>query len=368
MNSDQIISNSEEADLLLLQQLYASYGYSKFRMSKFEDYTLYLQNKDFLKDGNIISFNAPDGRLLALKQDITLSIVKNAGDADAPHRVYYIENVYRASDDTNDIREIPQAGVEYVGKMDTYVLSEVILLALESLARVSDNYILGVSHMGLLRGLLEKTGLDRTAQREILNCIQNKAAHEIRRICEKNCVENTLAAQLYTLSTLYGRPEDCADALRSMAVDAATRDAVNELFAVYALLQETGHSENLRIDFSVSNNMKYYNGIAFQGFVDGTPRSVLSGGRYDDLMRKFGRKSGAIGFAVYLDLLGVRDSAESADEQILVLYDPQNVSGLAAAVQSLQRAHTAVHALENPQPDARYSRIYRYQEGRLILQ
>ena len=102
-------ARSEETDLLRLQRLYARYGYDKFRMSKFEDYTLYLQNKDFLKGGNIITFNGPDGRLLALKQDVTLSIVKNARDEATPCKVYYTENVYRASDDTNDIREIPQA-------------------------------------------------------------------------------------------------------------------------------------------------------------------------------------------------------------------------------------------------------------------
>ena len=367
MSPKQVISRSEESDLLYLQQLYSRYGYSKFRMSKFEDYSLYLQNKDFLKGGNIVTFNGPDGRLLALKQDITLSIIKNALDERAPHRLYYVENVYRASDDTNDIREIPQAGVEYIGRIDTYVLSEVILLALESLAGVSDNYLLGLSHMGLLRGLLERTNLRISQRREILNCLQNKAAHEIRRICRENDVDESLTDKLCTLSTLFGSPDICFPVLRSMAVDDATSTAVEELIDVYELLRETGHEKNLRIDFSVANDMKYYNGITFQGFVDGTPCSVLSGGRYDDLMRKFGRKSDAIGFAVYLDLLQVSDGSDENKESVLVLYDSSDVAGLAAAVQSLQKDHRTIHVLQQARTGAVYTEVYQFKEGRLSL-
>ena len=76
-----------------LNQLYEEYGYRKFRMSKFEDYDLYAQNKDFLKKGHIITFTDGDGSLKALKPDITLSIMKNnSGDSE---KVYYNENVYR---------------------------------------------------------------------------------------------------------------------------------------------------------------------------------------------------------------------------------------------------------------------------------
>ena len=89
-----------------LNQLYEEYGYRKFRMSKFEDYDLYAQNKDFLKKGHIITFTDRDGSLKALKPDITLSIMKNnSGDSE---KVYYNENVYRETGGT--FREILQVG------------------------------------------------------------------------------------------------------------------------------------------------------------------------------------------------------------------------------------------------------------------
>lgn len=359
-------ARSEETDLLKLQRLYAQYGYDKFRMSKFEDYTLYLQNKDFLKGGNIITFNGPDGRLLALKQDVTLSIVKNAQDDSTPYKVFYTENVYRASDDTNDIREIPQAGVEYVGSVDVYAMSEVIRLALESLAVVSERYILGVSHMGFVRGLLDAAGFSMDMRRQVLSCIQSKSAHELHAICRAQDVPPELEEKLCALSTVFGKPEDCFPVLSGMAVNDATRDAVQELRQIYALLCETGHGESIRIDFSVANDMRYYNGVTFQGFVDGTPRSVLSGGRYDDLLHKFGRKSGAIGFAVYLDLLeyGRNDTDGGAD--VLVLYDPADVCGLAKAVQALQASGKRVRVQSGRTDEKSYKTILTYREGRLL--
>ena len=368
MDLQQTAPRSEETDLLKLQRLYARYGYDKFRMSKFEDYTLYLQNKDFLKGGNIITFNGPDGRLLALKQDVTLSIVKNARDELTPYKVYYTENVYRASDDTNDIREIPQAGIEYVGKVDVYAMSEVILLALESLATVSKRYILGVSHMGFVRGLLDAADVSMDVRRQILACIQNKAAHELHALCRAHTVSEELEEKLCALSTVFGKPENCFPILSSMAVNDATRNAVQELQQIYNLLCETGHGDCVRIDFSVANDMRYYNGVTFQGFVDGTPRSVLSGGRYDDLLRKFGRKSGAIGFAVYLDLLEYGRSGETAETDVLVLYDPSDVHGLAKAVQDLQKDSNHVRVQSERTDDTPYHTVFTFREGRLFEQ
>ena len=364
----QTTTRNEETDLLRLQRLYARYGYDKFRMSKFEDYTLYLQNKDFLKGGNIITFNGPDGRLLALKQDVTLSIVKNARDDSAPYKVYYTENVYRASDDTNDIREIPQAGVEYVGQVDVYAMSEVILLALESLSTVSEHYILGVSHMGFVRGLLDAAGFSMDIRRQVLACIQNKAAHELHALCRAHDVAPDLEEKLCALSTVFGKPEDCFPALSAMAVNEATRSAVQELRQIYVILCETGHGENMRIDFSVANDMRYYNGVTFQGFVDGTPRSVLSGGRYDELLRKFGKTSGAIGFAVYLDLLEYGRSETDDGKDVLVLYNPSDVKGLAKAVQHLQSAGRRVRVQSERTDETAYKTVYIYREGGLVEQ
>ena len=114
-----------------LGSLYRKYGYSQYKMSKFEEYDLYVRNKDFLISDSIITFTDTNGKLMALKPDVTLSIVKNTADvSEGVRKVYYDEHVYRVAKSTHNFREIRQVGLECLGTPDAYCLSEVLLLAM----------------------------------------------------------------------------------------------------------------------------------------------------------------------------------------------------------------------------------------------
>ena len=117
----------EEKAVFGLRALYRKYGYTQYKMSKFEEYELYVRNKDFLVSDNVITFTDTNGRLMALKPDVTLSIIKNGSDVDGVvQKVYYNENVYRVSESTHQYKEIMQAGLECIGDIDLYDISEVI--------------------------------------------------------------------------------------------------------------------------------------------------------------------------------------------------------------------------------------------------
>ena len=130
-----------------LRSLYESLGYSRFSMRRFEEYGLYLENKSFLKSENVLTFTNPDGKLMALKPDVTLSIVKHARNERAGlERVYYQESVYSYSSVNREVTEIEQMGVEAMGDVDGYVVSEVVRLALESLRAIGLPCVLDISH------------------------------------------------------------------------------------------------------------------------------------------------------------------------------------------------------------------------------
>jgi histidyl-tRNA synthetase len=117
-----------------LEELSRKFGYAPYKMSRFEEYELYVRNKDFLQSDRVITFSGKDGRLLAMKPDVTLSIVKNAPQAPGQVRkVHYRENVYRMDRDTGNFREILQAGIECVGDVGFYEAAEVVFLAARSL-------------------------------------------------------------------------------------------------------------------------------------------------------------------------------------------------------------------------------------------
>ena len=88
---EDIIKNDEKA-IFTLRSLYQKYGYRQYKMSKFEEYDLYARNKDFLVSDSVITFTEPGGRLMALKPDVTLSIIKNSQDG-VLNKVYYNERL-----------------------------------------------------------------------------------------------------------------------------------------------------------------------------------------------------------------------------------------------------------------------------------
>ncbi len=302
-----------EQIIFQLRSLYNQYGYSQYKMGKFEEYDLYARNKDFLISDSVITFTDRNGKLMALKPDVTLSIVKNTPDTDYVQKLYYNENVYRV--DNHSFRELMQVGLECLGTIDDYCICEVLTLAAKSLACISDNWVLNISHLGLVSALLDDLGIgDKTA---IFSLIREKNIHELISTCRAMSIAEENIAVLQQLVTTTGTPEQVLPKITAL-LDG--RIAPAPLLQLQRITQVLG--DQIRIDFSVVDDIHYYNGIAFKGFVAGLPASVLSGGQYDKLMQKMHRKNGAIGFAVYMDILDRLDTpAREYDVDIVLLYD-----------------------------------------------
>ena len=134
MNINDSVLSSGEKLIFALRELYLSNGYSPYRMSKFEEYDLYADNKDFLVSDNVITFTDIGGKLMALKPDVTLSIIKNSSDLpNETRKVFYNENVYRVSKSTGSFKEIMQSGVECFGLVGDKEIVQVTELAAKSL-------------------------------------------------------------------------------------------------------------------------------------------------------------------------------------------------------------------------------------------
>ncbi len=311
--TDLILKNEEQA-IFTLRSLYRRYGYAPYKMSQFEEYDLYVRNKDFLVSDQIITFSGPGGHLMALKPDVTLSIVKNAPDEPGVvQKVYYNENVYR------DYREILQAGLECVGDLGDYEIAEVVLLAAKSLELLGERFVLDVSHMGLISAVLDSCGLDAQAKKQALKCLRRKNTHELKALCGNN---EKAWETLSTLSACRGTGREVLAQVAAVLTTDAERQALEELESLWTILEGSGCGGSVRLDFSVGNDMRYYSGVVFRGYLAGIPSSVLSGGQYDKLPRKMGRKSRAIGFAIYLDLLQDLQKTENAfDVDTVILHD-----------------------------------------------
>lgn len=368
MSLESILKNDERA-VLALRELYRQYGYMPYKMSRFEEYDLYVQNKDFLVSDQVITFSDRNGRLLALKPDVTLSIIKNVPDEPGTlQKVYYNENVYRAEKGSREIKELMQAGLECVGDLDTYEIAEVVLLAAESLKRIGNRFLLDISHMGLISAVLSECGLSDSGKLQAMICMRQKNTHELLRLCEVESCNRQNAEKLCTLCMCSGVPSTVLPEIERLVCSQAAYEALHELRMICSLLDGQGFANAVRIDFSVGSDMSYYSGVVFKGYLEGVPTGVLSGGQYDKLLRKMGRSSSAIGFAIYLDLLERlgHGSAEYDVDAVLLHGADDSVIEITAAAQKL-RKQGSVLVCENSPRGCTWRRLYELQNGEAVL-
>lgn len=313
---NRLLKNEEKA-VFELRRLYFEYGYLHYKVNKFEEYDLYAKNKDFLRSESILTFPDTNGNLKALKPDVTLSIVKNAALDGGLFKVFYNESVYRPSHDTRSFREIMQTGLECIGNIGEYEMGEVLMLAAKSLLCISERFLLDVSHMGLLREIFELAGVKSIDA--MLKLVGEKNTHELKALCESDGIDECWTKKLSELCLIYGTPSEVLPILEN---DYKTTNGYRELEALCSIMKMYSLEEKIRIDFSLVNDMNYYNGLIFQGFIDGISTAVLTGGRYDPLLEKMKKSGKAIGFALSLDLLerfGKRE--KSSDVDVLLLVD-----------------------------------------------
>ena len=304
-----------------LRELYLGCGYRPYKVGKFEEYDLYMRNKKFLASEQVLTFSDTNGKLKALKPDVTLSIVKNAKDDGRTQKLCYTETVYRVPRNAYGFREIMQAGLECIGRVDDYAAGEVLMLAARSLQKISARYVLDVSDVGVLSGVLAEEPIGDSECARLLSLVGEKNLHGLASACAELGVSQITQDRLTALVAACGPLKETLDCVDALDLPETSREALAGLRRMSDMLTAYGIG-SVNLDFSVVNDMDYYNGLVFRGFVEGIPAGILAGGRYDNLLLRMGKHGEAIGFAVYLDQLERLAAAKPAYQtEALVLYD-----------------------------------------------
>ena len=347
----------DEQAIMRLRTLYRQFGYSQYRMSRFEEYGLYAENKAFLASGDIITFTGAGGKLMALRPDVTLSIVKNTKEDGKLKKLYYNENVYRR--DGLEFKEQMQVGLECIGHIDVYSMGEVIMLARRSLETLGQRFCLDISHLGFVNGLLRDENLAPDNKTALLRVVSERNIHELEALCRQFGLGKVIQNALASLASLYGPFYDVINDLRSVSMNEETNSSLCELEDVHRVLTQLGAEKDVNLDFSIVNDLSYYSGLIFQGYIDGIPAKILSGGRYDKLMRKFGKASGAVGFAVYLEMLEqISPPRNGATVDVMLTYgDDTSAEKLAQAVSAFTAQGQSVCVQRSLPDDVKYDRL-----------
>ena len=335
------IKNMSKKDLVLLniRKMYDSYGYKKISLPSFEEYDLYNENKDFI-DRNVLTVMSPNGKLLALRPDITLSVAKKVSkDQSLKYsKIYYQENTYNLTKYVG-YEEDEQLGIELIGKESTFLDFEIINLAVKSLDIINKKSMIVLSHAGFISSVFENFDLEYEIKEEILDCINRKNSHDIQKMLKRNeHISENVKKLIYKIPELSGNLENIEKELLKYEINVNTKKILSELKQLNSLLMKFYKKSKIVFDFSVVKNLNYYNGIILQGYIEGFPNVILTGGRYDKLFEKFGVDTGAVGFAILTDgLKGYYKDTDKKDFEILIAYDNSDFEKLVEIVNDFQK-------------------------------
>lgn len=285
-----------------LTELFFGKGYSEISTPEIEYYDLFVQSGNPLPQESFLKIVDRSGKIMVMRPDCTAPIARVAATklkaVPLPQRLYYNETVFRSGQvHKGGSTEIAQCGVELIGSSGQQADVEVIALAVEALKAVSPHiFHIELGHVGLFRTLADEMEMGAVKTEQMRLLIEGKHFAALNDLLAPYQAKPAYAV-LSRLSQLFGSIEvlDEAEAL------VGKREEIEYLRTLYAALKEKGCEQYIRFDLGLVHQIDYYTGVVFRGYVVGAGAPVLSGGRYDNLVEKFGRPAPAIGFAVDAD-------------------------------------------------------------------
>ncbi len=302
------------------REVFARHGYHVVQPPMFEYYDVY--DAAVTKAENMFKFFDNNGRMLALRPDLTTSVARIAATkplGELPYRIAYSGSAFR-NDETfsNDRRrEFSQAGIELIGNGGTDADAEVIEIAIEALLKFGvKDFQIDMGHADYYKGLAEIAGLDPIVSDKLRANINDKDFVAIEGILDGIDIDEKLKEVFMELPKMFGGIETAVAAAKNPIIGEKSRAALENLISVYEILKRKGLDKYISTDLGMVPNLDYYTGIIVKGFAKGVAFPICSGGRYNNLTEKFGKALPATGIAIGIErvMTALSDIRERNDE------------------------------------------------------
>ena len=257
------------------------------------------------------------GRLLALPPDITPQMARIAATRmtalPLPHRISYSERVLRQTQvQAGRSREIFQTGVELIGLDSPEADAEMIVMAIEAMQVLGlDNFTIDLGQVEFCQGVFQASGLSGEPLRQMREAVSRKDSSSVASLLKEHAVSPDSARELSALPRLFGG-RDVLITAQSIVTNPRSLAALENLRQVLEILDIHGIADFLSIDLGETRGLDYHSGITFEGFVTGFGEPVCSGGRYDNLIGRYGFDVPATGFT--FNLLNLLQTVERRPE------------------------------------------------------
>ncbi len=302
LEGDCVLKNKIQSNI---SRALDTFGYNEIQTPTFEYFNVFTDDLSIPQE-DVIKFIDKSGRILALRPDYTTAISRlvasHKSDSPLPLRLRYCGNIFRGSESYTEARqrEFTQAGAELFGTDGAEADAEVIIATINALLSAGlSQFQLELGHTEFLRGIIEDR-LSEEETAELTELIDRKFILGIEEFCVKTRLDQKTSQLLCEMPNLYGDFSVAQD-VEGLDLSPRSRNAVENLLAVYEAVRDYGYEKYISIDLGQVRSFKYYTGIVFKGLTYGVAFPICGGGRYDHLAERFGRPLSATGTAIWVD-------------------------------------------------------------------
>ena len=304
------IYGKEYANKQNIQKLFGEilhrYGYQAIQTPTFEFFDVFSREIGTTPSKELYKFFDKEGNTLVLRPDFTPSIARCAAkyfmDETIPLRFCYSGNNFiNTSDLQGKLKETTQMGAELLGDASPEADAEMLAMLVEALRNAGlQEFQVSVGQIEYFKGLCANAALDEETELALREFISNRnefGAQEL--LLEKNIPADSVKA-LLSVNSLFGT-YDILDKALACADNQRSRNAIMHLKQGYELLKVYGVDQYISFDLAMVSKYNYYTGIIFSAYTYQAGSAIAKGGRYDNLLEKFGKPAPATGFVVMID-------------------------------------------------------------------
>ena len=282
------------------------YGYENIQTPTFEFFDVFSEEIGTTSSRELYKFFDKDGNTLVLRPDFTPSMARCAAkyfmEQNVPIRFCYSGNTFINNNNLQGkLKELTQMGAELIGDDSVYADAEMIMMVIDTLRSAGlSRFQVSIGEVEYFKGICENAGINSETEREIRDFISEKnffAAEEL--MIEKGISETDREAILQVRE--FYQVEETLSKAKELASNDMSRNAIARLEALYELLKAYGVEEYVSFDLGMLSKFHYYTGVIFKAYTYGVGDAIVTGGRYDTLLGKFGKDAAAIGFMVLID-------------------------------------------------------------------
>lgn len=282
------------------------YSYNDIETPTFEFFDIFNQDKGSAASNEMYKLFDRDNNTLVLRPDMTPSIArcvaKYYDDEELPIRLCYQGNTFfNTPNHQGKLNEITQLGAELINDDSSAADAEVIATVIDCfLASGVKEFQIEIGEVDFFKGILKEANLDEKTGNEIRDYIHNKNFFGLESLIKELDLDEKIKKVLLSFDQLFGGC-DMLEHAKSLVSNSLSIEAIERLEKVYKALSYSGYEKYVSFDFSLLSRYDYYTGVVFRGYTYGTGDAVVKGGRYNNLLRQYGKDAPAIGFAFYID-------------------------------------------------------------------